>query len=64
MVSKTEKVREMIEKTDKIFDYIEQETCVMCGGEAKDFRNEKSAREFQYTGICQQCQDDMFREDS
>ena len=34
--------------------------CVMCSGDAKEFRNAQSRREFQISGMCQKCQDDLF----
>lgn len=34
--------------------------CIQCGGEAKEFRNEISAREFKIVVFCQKCQDDFF----
>ena len=37
--------------------------CVMCSGEAKEFRDAKSRREFHISGMCQDCQDDIFGKD-
>ena len=34
--------------------------CVMCGGEAKEFRDEASEREYKISGMCQVCQDSFF----
>lgn len=32
-----------------------------CGGEAKDFRDELSRKEYSISGLCQRCQDEIFR---
>ena len=34
--------------------------CVMCGGEAKDFRDAVSKKEYGLSGMCQGCQDSFF----
>ena len=34
--------------------------CVLCGGEAKEFRDTISEKEFSLSGMCQNCQDEMF----
>jgi uncharacterized CHY-type Zn-finger protein len=34
--------------------------CVACGGEAREFRDELSAKEYSLSGMCQACQDKMF----
>lgn len=39
---------------------IKQDLCVMCGKEAKEFRDQLSQREFRISGMCQACQDSMF----
>jgi hypothetical protein len=31
-----------------------------CGGDAKEFRDERSAREYTISGLCQKCQDEVF----
>ena len=31
-----------------------------CGGEAKEFRDELSRREYRISGLCQKCQDAFF----
>lgn len=36
------------------------ETCALCGGPIVDFRDRLSREEFQITGACQACQDDVF----
>lgn len=36
--------------------------CVTCGGPAVDFEDDLSRRENEISGMCQVCQDDVFRE--
>ena len=36
--------------------------CATCGGEANEFRNELSKKEFRISGMCQKCQDMIFGE--
>jgi uncharacterized CHY-type Zn-finger protein len=35
--------------------------CVMCGKPATEFRNELNRREYNISSICQQCQDEVFK---
>jgi len=46
---------------------ISQDRCVPspigCGGEATEFRDEISRREFSISGLCQKCQDAFFGSD-
>ena len=39
---------------------IQAQVCVKCGCEAKEFKDALSAREYQISGLCQQCQDQIF----
>lgn len=39
---------------------IQSDRCVTCGGEAKEFRDDLSRREYQISGMCQSCQDKTF----
>jgi len=34
--------------------------CVTCDGEAKEFRDELSRKEYSVSGMCQSCQDNVF----
>lgn len=34
--------------------------CVLCGEEIKEFRDEKSLKEYNISGTCQECQDLLF----
>jgi hypothetical protein len=35
-------------------------TCVMCGESAGTFRDARSEREYDISGLCQKCQDKVF----
>jgi hypothetical protein len=39
---------------------IKQGICVICGGEAKEFKDELSRKEHTISGMCQKCQDKTF----
>ena len=39
---------------------LEQNVCVFCGKPAVKFRNEISLREYNISGLCQECQDKTF----
>ena len=34
--------------------------CVMCSGDAEDFRDSLSKKEYTISGMCQECQDSIF----
>jgi len=34
--------------------------CVICGGDAIEFKNDISRREYDISGMCQKCQDKVF----
>jgi len=34
--------------------------CVTCGGPVSEFRNELSRKEYGISGMCQNCQDEIF----
>ena len=38
----------------------ESSTCVTCSGEAKDFRDATSEKEYTISGMCQDCQDKIW----
>ena len=44
-------------------DRIKKNRCTMCGGSAIEFSDALSAREFQISGMCQDCQDSIFGDD-
>jgi len=37
-----------------------ERTCVVCHGPANSFKNAISEKEFGISGMCQECQDDVF----
>ena len=37
------------------------DTCVICGAEAVNFKDEISRKEFSISGMCQKCQDETFQ---
>ena len=41
-------------------DSIENNICVTCGKDAKEFRDELSRKEYSISGMCQECQDKTF----
>lgn len=66
-----ERSKEMQETLDhlskKIFgrshsECLANNECVSCGAKAVDFRDELSVKEYQISGMCQKCQDQIFEE--
>ena len=48
---------------DKEIERVENGQCSFCGStklNAEDFRDDKSRREHQISGLCQKCQDKVF----
>ena len=41
-------------------DALAQDKCARCGGDAADFRDDASKREYSLTAWCQGCQDHFF----
>ena len=39
---------------------ITADKCVSCGGDATQFKDELSAKEYRISGLCQRCQDEVF----
>ena len=39
---------------------VAENSCVTCKGEAKDFRDDLSLKEYTISGMCQECQDSIF----
>ena len=42
---------------------IQNNVCTWCGGEASEFKNSLSIREYTISGFCQKCQDETFGKD-
>jgi hypothetical protein len=40
---------------------IVNDSCVSCGGRADKFKDEVSKREFGISGLCQKCQDEIWK---
>ena len=45
-------------------EIVEQRNCSFCGKSITGFKDELSETEFRISGMCQECQDDIFEEDS
>ena len=43
---------------------MDNQMCVMCGNDANHFDNELSRREYGISGMCQSCQDGVFKVDN
>jgi hypothetical protein len=43
-------------------DVIKANKCTTCPGDALEFKNELSRREYTISGMCQKCQDKIFGE--
>ena len=41
-------------------DSIDKKVCVYCGQEIKGFKDALSEKEYQISGLCQRCQDEVF----
>ncbi|KKL57947.1 hypothetical protein LCGC14_2230280 [marine sediment metagenome] len=39
---------------------IKNDKCMTCGGEASDFKDDLSRKEYTISGMCQGCQDSVF----
>ena len=39
---------------------IESDICALCGESAKNFTDNLSRREYEISGMCQKCQDEIF----
>jgi hypothetical protein len=39
-----------------------EDRCVSCGGDASEFKSDLARREFSISGLCQSCQDVVFRD--
>ena len=47
---------------DDIDDAVAIRVCVVCGADAHDFKNQLSECEYNMSGLCQKCQDEVFNE--
>jgi len=53
-------LEKFLEKTSGRTTAITSNRCASCKGDASTFRNEKSAKEYTISGLCQSCQDSVF----
>lgn len=64
MAEPTKKAPAIEKFLSKAFDRtnaIKSDVCVFCGKPATEFRDELSKREYAISGLCQRCQDEIFR---
>lgn len=47
---------------EKEVEKVEKGICPFCNKEIGEFRDELSRREYKISGLCQECQDEMFGE--
>lgn len=59
MEHKTSQMRNAIEHIFFSTD-IKKEVCTVCKQDIKEFKNSESTREYEISGMCQECQDDVF----
>lgn len=64
---KSEVIENMLEEVSKLMaaprsTAFTAQSCVMCGNEATEFRDELSKKEYSLSGMCQVCQDKFFGE--
>ena len=62
---KSEVIESMLERVSSMIGTprslaFKEGICVLCTGPATDFRDTVSEREYQLSGMCQTCQDEMF----
>lgn len=64
MTEPTEKDPVLAELMNLLFDRenkIKANKCVLCGKDATEFVDDFSRREFAISGLCQECQDEVFK---
>jgi len=49
-----------VNREEAILDEVCVPTPIGCGKEVKSFRTEADAKEFEISGLCQSCQDNLF----
>lgn len=62
---KAPEINELLTQTTGISrqDAATQKICTFCKGDASEFRNDISRREYRISGLCQKCQDSVFGKD-
>lgn len=52
-----------VAKADQFYWHLRSDqNCLSCGSEALEFKDSVSEKEFGISGLCQQCQDEVFKE--
>lgn len=65
-MTKTKQMEEALDLQSMILfgrrrtESLKTKTCVSCGDAAEEFTDELSKREFEISGLCQKCQDEVF----
>ena len=59
---KSPEIKEFLEAVFGRSSSIENQVCTSCGESAKDFQDKMSRREYSISGLCQQCQDEVFND--
>jgi|TARA_R100001129_G_scaffold106099_1_gene72511 hypothetical protein len=54
--------QDLLRLKDEIQKCIEAKICSWCSDNVKNLRDKKSKIEYQISGLCQDCQDETFRE--
>ena len=57
---KSQGMTDFLEQTFGRSSAITTDTCAFCGGEASEFRDALSEKEYTISGLCQDCQDKVF----
>jgi uncharacterized CHY-type Zn-finger protein len=62
---KSDSIEAVLENLSKLFNTprsfaLENSLCVMCGGEARSFKDALAEKEYKLSGMCQVCQDSFF----
>ena len=68
MSDKSKEIEEMLERFSGRFamprsSAFQNNKCTMCGGDAEEFRDDISKKEYQISKMCQGCQDGIFGEE-
>ena len=59
---KSPEINEFLEAVFGRSSSIENQVCASCGESANDFQDDLSRREYSISGLCQQCQDEVFND--
>ena len=59
---KSPEIKEFLEAVFGRSSSIVNQVCASCGESARNFQDELSRREYSISGLCQQCQDEVFND--